>query len=46
MGILGLLSLCAILPKLLKGGYNIKILISTTFSKYISGKRAFKSLGR
>jgi hypothetical protein len=44
MGTLGSLSLCAVLPKLLEGGCDIKILISTTFSRYISGNRAFKLL--
>ena len=42
--ILGLLSLRAVLPKLLEGGYDIKILISTIFSRYISSNRAFKLL--
>ena len=40
MGILGSLSLRAVLSKLPEGDYNIKILISTTFSKHISGNRA------
>ena len=39
-----MLSLYTILPKLLEGGYNIKILISIIFSRYISSNRAFKLL--
>ena len=45
MGALGLLSLYTILPKLPEGGYDIKILISTTLSRYIGGSRAFKFPG-
>ena len=46
MGVLGSLSLRAVLPELLEGDYNIKILISTTFSRHISGNKAFKSSRR
>ena len=40
MGALGSLSLRAVLPELLKGDCDIKILISTTFSRHIGGNRA------
>jgi hypothetical protein len=40
MGALGSLSLRAVLPKLLEGDYDIKILISAMFSRHIGGNRA------
>jgi len=40
MGALGSLSLCAVLPELPEGDCDIKILISTTFSRHIGGNRA------
>jgi hypothetical protein len=44
MGALGSLSLRAVLPELLEGDCDIKILIFTTFN--IGGNRAFKSSRR
>ena len=49
MDALGSLSLRGILPELPElpeGGCDIKILISTMFSRHIDGNRAFESSGR
>ena len=40
MGALGLLRLHVVLPELPEDNCDIKILISTTFSRHISGNRA------